>query len=137
MADLALVTANRLNVVQSIIQETLVADEAINAGENVRIATATGKFTKANGSSAGEARAYGIATRTVRAGEALTAIKLGVVDGYDLSALAYDADVYLSDTDGKLADAAGTVSKVVARVIPAMATLRGVAYDKILFVDYR
>ena len=57
------------------------------------------------------------------------------MDGFDVSALAWDADIYLSDTDGRIADAAGTVSTKVGRVIPGTATTLGTAYDKILFVD--
>lgn len=135
MTDLALVTANRLTVVESIIQDTKVAAEAISAGQAVRIDTANGKFTKSNGSSAGEARTFGIAVKTVAAGQPVTAIKKGVIDGYDLAALAYDADVFVSNTDGALADAAGTVSKVAGRVIGGGNETLGTAYDKLLFVD--
>lgn len=134
MAVIALVVANRVNVVESIEQMTLPAAEAIVAGAPVRIDTATGKFTNANGSSAGEARIYGVATRGVAAGVAVTAVRRGVLDGFDLSGMAYDAAVYLSDTDGRLDTAAGTVSTVVGRVIPAFATTLGTAADKLLHV---
>src|SRR6185503_19512073 len=97
---------------------TLPTAEAVTAGAPVRLDASAGKFTNANGSSAGEARIWGIATRTVAAGEALTAIRNGVLDGFDLSGMNYDAAVYLSDTDGRLDTAAGTVSTVVGRVIP-------------------
>lgn len=135
MANISLVTANKVNVVESIIQMTLPAAEAIIAGAPVRLDTANGKFTNANATNANEARIYGIATKTVAAGEALTAIRKGVMDGFDVSALAWDADIYLSDTDGRIADAAGTVSTKVGRVIPGTATTLGTAYDKIVFVD--
>lgn len=134
MANLSLVTANRVEVVEALIQMTLVAAEAIAAGQAVRIDT-NGKFTKANGSAAGEARIYGLAAHTVIAGEPVTAIRKGVMDGVDVSGLAYDAVVYLSDTDGTLADAAGTVSTVVGRVIPGTSVTLGTSPDKLLFVD--
>jgi hypothetical protein len=134
MANIALVTANRVSVVESVQQKTLVAAEAITAGAPVRIDTA-GKFTNANGTTTTENDAYGIATKTVVAGEALTAVKLGTMDGFDLSGLAYNARVYISDTDGRLADAAGTASKVVGRVVPGTSTTTGTAYDKILSVE--
>lgn len=134
MANIAVTTANRVEVVESIIQLTLVADEAILAGAIVRINTSTGKFTNANGSSSGEARVYGVATRTVAAGEPLTAIRKGVMSGFTLAGN-YDSAVYASDTDGRLADAAGTVSVVVGRVIAALAQLVGSNPDKLLFVD--
>jgi hypothetical protein len=135
MATIALVTANKVEVVESIKQMTLPAAEAITAGAPVRIDTAAGRFTNANGTTAAEARIWGIATRTVAAGEGVTAIRSGVMDGWDLSGLAYDAAVYLSDTDGRIDTAAGTVSTVVGRVIPATATTLGTAYDKILSVE--
>lgn len=134
MADLSLVTANRVRVVESIEQATLPAAEAITAGQAVRIDTTTGKFTKANGTSAAEANHYGIATRTVAAGEALTALRWGVLDGLDLSGLDYSDPVYLSNTDGTLADAAGTVATLIGRVIPGTAITLGTALDKLLAV---
>jgi hypothetical protein len=38
------------------------------------------------------------------------------VAGFDLSSLAYDALVYLSDTPGKLSTAAGSHSSIAGRV---------------------
>lgn len=134
MANIAVATADKVSVVESIIQMTLPAAEAISAGSAVRLDTTAGTFTNSNGTTAPEARIYGIATRTVAAGEAVTAIRKGVMDGYTLAG-AYDSAVYLSDTDGRLADAAGTVSTAVGRVIPGTATTRGTSYDKLLFVD--
>ena len=133
--EIALTTADRVEIVESVIQMTLPTDEAITAGMAVRISTTTGKFTKANGSSAGEARAWGVATRTAASGQALTAIRLGAMDGWDLSALDYDAPVYLSDTDGRLSTVAGTTSVVMGRVVAATSTTLGTAYDKILQVQ--
>ncbi len=135
MADINLVTANKVNVVESIEQLTLPAAEAITAGMAMRLDTTSGKFTKANGSAAGEARVKWLAVKTVAAGEPVTGIKTGVLDGYDLSGLNYDADVFLSDTDGRLADTAGTVSTKVGRVLPGTSTTLGTAFDKLLLVD--
>lgn len=133
MANIAVATADKIEVVESIIQMTLVAAEAISAGAGVRIDT-NGKFTNGNGTTTTENDLYGIATKTVAAGEALTAIRKGVLDGFTFSQ-AYWAVIYVSDTDGRLADAAGTASKTVGRVIPATATTIGTAFDKLLFVD--
>lgn len=135
MANIALVAANKVSIVESIIQTTLPAAEAITAGAAVRIDVATGKFTNANATSAAEARIYGIAARTVPAGVAVTAIRKGVMDGFVLDALAYDAAVHLSNTDGTLADAAGTTAAIVGRVIPGASSNLGVGFDKILFID--
>lgn len=135
MADIALVTANQVEVVESIEQMTLPTDEAVTAGMAVRINTTTGKFTKANGTGAAEARIYGIATKTVASGMPVTAIRKGVMDGYDFSGQNYDAAIYLSDTDGRLADANGTVNVAVGRVIPGTSEALGTAFSKLLFVD--
>ena len=133
MANIAVATADRVEIVESIRQMTLVAAEAILAGAPVRIDTA-GKFTNANGTTTTENRVWGIATKTVAAGGALTAIRNGVLDGFTFSQ-AYDAIIYLSDTDGRLGDTAGTVSTIIGRVIPATATTLGTAYDKLLSVE--
>lgn len=135
MAVIAVNTAGKIEVVASETQLTLVAAEAITAGFAVRLDTSSGKFTPANGSAAGEARIFGIALKSVAADEPVTAVRKGYLDGWDLSGMNYDAVVYLSDTDGRLDTAAGTVSTVVGRVIPGSATTLGTAMDKILFVD--
>lgn len=134
MALIAVATAGRISVVQSVIQDTQPAAEAIVAGAPVRIETTTGKFTNANGTDAAEARIYGVAVRSVAAGQAVTAVRKGVLDGFTFSQ-AYDAAIYLSDTDGRLGDVAGTVSVAVGRVIAANAQPLGTAADKLLFVD--
>ena len=135
MADIALVTANRVSIVESIVQMTLPAAEAITAGAIVRLDTATGRFTNANASSAAEARVYGVAARTVVAGAPVTAVRKGVMDGFVLDALAYDAALYASNTDGRMADAAGTTALAVGRVIPGTSSNLGVGYDKLLMID--
>lgn len=133
MADIAVATAGRIHIVESIQQKTLLATEAIVAGAPVRIHT-DGKWTNANGTSAGEARVWGIATKSVAANEAVTAVRRGILDGFTFSQ-AYDAAIYLSDTDGRLGDTAGTVSTVIGRVVPGTATVIGASYDKLLSVE--
>jgi len=133
MANIAVATAGKIHVVESLWQKTLPATEAILAGAPVRIHT-DGKFTNANGTTTTENRVWGIATRSVAAGEALTAVRRGTLDGYTLTQ-AYDAIVYLSDTDGTLGDTAGTVSTIVGRVVPGTATTLGTAFDKLLSVE--
>ena len=134
MTNLALVTSGKAHVVESETQMTLPFGESLAVGDAVRIDT-NGKWTGSNASTTTENRIYGILVSKDPAGAVGTAIRKGVIEGFDLAALAYDAVVYLSDTDKKLADAAGTVSTVVGRVIPATATTTGTAYDKLLFVD--
>lgn len=136
MAAVALVTAGKIRVVESIQQLTLPFAESVNVGQAVRIDTTTGKWTKANGSAAGEARIWGILVSKDAAGAVGTAIRKGVVDGYDLASLAYDLPIYMSDTDGGLADDdASTVDVIVGRVIPAFSQTLGTAADKLLEID--
>lgn len=136
MALIALDVANRVEIVESIQQMTLVAAEAIVPGAPVRIDTTNGRFTNSNGTTAPEARVWGIATgqRAIAAGMPCTAIRRGVLDGFTLSQ-AYDLAIFVSDTDGRLGDVAGTVSTIIGRVIPATANLLGAAHDKLLSVE--
>lgn len=134
MANIALTTAAKVEIVESLEQMTLPAAETIVAGAPVRLDTSTGKFTNGNASTAAEARIYGIATKSVIAGQALTALRRGVMDGFSLSG-AYDSNVFLSDTDGRIADSAGTLNIKIGRVIPGTSTTLGTAFDKLLHVD--
>lgn len=136
MPNLALVTANTIRIVGIPIEQyTIPGVESITAGQAVRLDTSSGKLTKSNGTSTSEARVFGIATRTPEAtGLGVTIVRHGVLDGFDLSGLNYDAPVYLSDTDGALSTSAGTVEKVVGRVIPGFAGGLAAA-DKLLLID--
>lgn len=104
MADIT--PSTLVGVVEATQSRTLPAGEAITAGQAVRIDTSTGKFTKANATSEAEARVYGIAANTAAAGFPVQAVRRGVLDiGNGLGGMSYDADVYLSNTDGGIADA--------------------------------
>lgn len=133
MANIAVTTAGKIHIVESIQQKTLPATETILAGAPVRIHT-DGKWTNANGTTTTENRVWGIATKSVVAGEALTAVRRGTLDGYTFSQ-AFDATIYLSDTDGTLGDTAGTVSTIVGRVVPGTAVVNGATFDKLLSVE--
>lgn len=136
MADLALVSTGRVRVVESIQQMTLPFAEACAIGDAVRIDTTTGKWTKANGTTAAEARVWGILVSKDGAGTVGTAIRRGVIDGFDLTNQAYDQAIQLSNTDGKLEDGTdATVDVVVGRVIPAWATTLGNSADKLLSIE--
>lgn len=137
MADLSIASTDvaGANLIDSD-KLTLPAESAdLAAGDMVRINTSTGKFTKANGTTAAEARVYGMLINSAsKVNDGVTAVRRGLVGvGAALSALAYDADVYLSDTDGVLGTSAGTVSKVVGRVVPVFAG-SGTA-DKVLKLE--
>lgn len=127
------VTAARVHPVLIVEQATKPAAEAITRGQYVRLDT-SGKFALGNGTTTGEVGAgSGIALNTAAAGEAVTALRKGVVDiGDGMTALAFGATVYLSDTDGALDTAAGTVSKVLGYVDSAWAATSA---DKLLRID--
>lgn len=132
MADLT-ITATAVKPVQVVEQFTGPAAEDISAGQYVRFNTTYGKVELGNGSTADEAREGGIALNTVKAGQAVTAVRQGLLDvGNALSSIDFDANIYLSDTDGALADAAGTVSRIVGQVVPAWGATSA---DKLLRVD--
>lgn len=130
MANLTITTVTPIAIRDCI---TAPAGEAITIGQYCRYNTSSGKLELGNASSSGEAKHGGIALKTVAVGETLTAMVDGDLDvGNALSSLAYNADVYLSDTDGALADGAGTVSKIIGRV---QAIWTGATPDKYLRVE--
>lgn len=135
MSNIALTTAARIDVVESLEQLTLPTNEAITAGAPVRIDATTGKFTNAKATDSTEADVYGIATRTVKSGMPVTAIRRGVLAGFDFTNQDQNAKIYLSDTDGRIADAAGTVGRCLGSIIPGTATVVGDDYSKMLRVD--
>jgi hypothetical protein len=134
MADIAVTTAGKIRVVESIEQLTAPAGEAIVAGAPVRINT-SGVFVNGNATDGTEGAIYGLATKSVAAGYAVTAVRKGVLDGFTLSSQAYNALIFVSNTDARIADAAGSQSIVVGRVIPGFAKQHGSNPDKMLLVD--
>lgn len=133
MANLT-ITAAEVAIVKDYESLTLPVDEAVTAGQAGRLTVATGKLTKANGTAAPEARALGVFVRSSKfVNDPVTLLKRGILDlGAALDGVALDAIIYLSDTDGTLADSAGTVSVKIGRVIPGFASTTA---DKLLFVD--
>lgn len=94
-----------------------IAGEALTAG-NVVYFNSSGKVIKASGAASGTAKVAGIALQTVGAGQSVDVLKEGHLEGLTLTALAYGAKVYLSDTSGGFDTAAGTVSVVIGSVVP-------------------
>ena len=110
------------------------AAEAITKGQYVRYNVSTGKIEIGNASSAEEGRNGGIAiTGANAAGITITAVRKGIIDiGDAMSAMAYDADVFLSNTDGTLATSQGTGAYIVGTVVPAWGASTA---DKLLRVN--
>lgn len=121
---MALITVVAADVapVDVIEQFTAPADVAVARGEYVRLTT-TGNWILSDASQAGDiGGTRGVALNAASIGEAITAVTKGTVSlGAAFADQAIDAPIYLSDTPGTLADAAGTVSTIVGYVVPGNA----------------
>jgi hypothetical protein len=112
--------------------------EVATAGQYFRLNTTTGKLEKGNGTTTGEVGTIGgvilTAVATINLTGSIAKRKSGaILDlGEALAAMAFDAPVYLSDTDATLADTAGTVSTVIGRVVPGW---NATTADKLLLLD--
>ena len=131
MSDLAIGT-NGISLVFSNKAEIvdMIAAEAITAGQPV-YQTSAGKAGVADANAAGKQQFRGIALKAAGAGQPCPVLKRGYLAGFGLSGVAYDGPVYLSDTVGKLADGAGTLSVICGRV----GALTDPDLTKILYVD--
>lgn len=106
------------------------ANVAITALQACYFDATTGNLVLSDASVAGTAKFDGIAMNGAGAEGPVTLLKEGAVHGLDVSALDYGALLYLSDTAGAVADAAGTVSVVIGKVIK----LNG---EKVAYFDAR
>lgn len=140
MADLVIVVAT-VHIVRGSDEVLLTAPmlEAGTAGQYFRLATATGKLEKGNATAAGEVGTVGgvllesVPTIGLPGTIVLRGSKAIMDLGDSIAALAWDAPVYLSDTDATLADSAGTVSTVIGRIVPGWNNATGVA-DKLVML---
>ncbi len=99
-------------------------------GQVVYCDPATGTYLPASAANAATANIRGIVTShgssggfvanqvTIGVGSPAGILEHGYAAGYDFSALAFDAPVFLSNTPGMLATAAGTTSVIVGWVRP-------------------
>lgn len=107
-----------------------VANVDLSAGDAIIVDPTTGNFALASASVAGTNKCKGLVASNVKAGYGVTALFNGEMDGFNLSALAYGQDVFLSNTAGAIGDVAGTTSVKVGTVIK-------VNDDKVLKVEVR
>lgn len=130
MADLAYTEAN-VAVVFPLKAEihTVILGAAVEAGQAVYL-DSSGDGDLADASAAGTATLKGLALNSGGAGQAINILKRGHVFGFTLTQ-AYEAQIFLSDTAGDLADAAGTVSVPCGRVVSMTDKDR----TKVLFFD--
>lgn len=135
MADLAFGTDDvaPVTIIESF---TGPVNEAVTPGQVVRFDLTSGYITKANATEAAE-HGYlrGLAIGTANGSAVtITAVKRGIINmGTGLGDLTYDDIVYLSNTDGALADAAGSVDIKVGYTIPGFG-MGTAANDKLLYV---
>lgn len=92
-----------------------VAAAAIEAGQPVYI-DSNGKYNVADANAAAADQFRGIALEDAAAGAPVSVLVKGHVYGFTLAG-AYDSLAYVSDTVGELADAAGSTSLAVGRVV--------------------
>jgi hypothetical protein len=92
-----------------------VAAAALEAGMPVYI-DSNGKYNKADANGTSSNKFRGIALETVGAGMPVSVLVEGELTGYTLTG-AYDSALYVSDTAGELADAAGTTSLEVGKIV--------------------
>lgn len=112
----------------------LIAGQAVTAGQPVYIASdGQVELCDANSGTAQEAQFRGLTLAAAAIGQAVPVLTHGPVYGFDLSSMDYDDPVYLSDTEGTLADAASAagIAAIVGRVFP----LPDASATKVLFVD--
>ena len=99
-------------------KHTFQAAVNIQAGQPLYI-DANGKANLADANGVAPANTYvGIAMQTVNAGQMVDAAWEGDIEGFTLTGLAYGAAVYVSNSAGELADAAGTATLLVGYVYP-------------------
>lgn len=104
--------------------------EAVTAGE-VGYMLAAGTYGVADANAAGKQQARVLFLEAGAAGEWVTAIKRGYVEGFTVSSVDCDSVLYVSDTAGDLDDTTGTLEVHVGRVamVPGTTT-------KAVYVDF-
>ncbi len=119
MAAISAITAANISVVNPMQAQirTYIAAAALSIGEALYI-NSSGKADLCDGNAAGKYQFRGIALEGVGAGQAVSVLQEGILYGFDLSSQAYDASIFVGDTAGELADAAGTKTIYVGRVVP-------------------
>ena len=109
-----------------------IAAETITKGQPIYQLT-TGKFGIADANAAGKQQVRGIALQDAGAGQGVTMLVKGAAYGYTLTSQSYDDPVFLSDTAGSVADAAGTLEVPVGVVT----SLADSSLTKVIYFDIR
>jgi hypothetical protein len=109
-----------------------IAGATLTRGLAGYIIAASGKIGIADANAAGLQQARGVVLTPSADGQAVELLKKGKCAGFDVSALDYDAPVYLSDTAGAFDTAAGTLSVICGRVVPMSDNDR----TKVIYFDF-
>jgi hypothetical protein len=134
MADIALTAAQIRPVYPNSTSTLIRAGTAlvdITIGQSVYIDPTTGKLGVCDANVSGHEQFAGIALRTAAAGETFNRLVRGEIYGFTISGLNYAAILYQSDTAGALADAAGTKTVNVGKVVP----INDASQTKVLYVE--
>lgn len=124
-AHVSIVYPTIAEVYDVILAETTTSGQALHQNSS-------GNYALADANVAGKQQFRGLALKKGGAGQAVSMLKRGHVAGFDLSGLAYDALVYLSDTPGELADTASATKTVpCGRVVGMTDPDR----TKVLYID--
>jgi ABC-type spermidine/putrescine transport system permease subunit II len=133
MADLALTTAGRIEIVDSEEQMTHPAGVALIAGNSV-VSNSNGAWILAD--SVTNKLGIHIALRSAALGEpGVTAVRKGLIDGFNIAAMLINAPIYVSDVPGAIATGTGTGNIQIGRVVAAHAQPNATAPDKIIRLD--
>jgi hypothetical protein len=122
-AKVAPVFGIQAEIIDVITSVTVLAGQAVTIGTD-------GQLDLAGGATGGNAASLrGIALKGGAAGDSIPVLKKGGLEGFAVSGLNGDVPVYVSATDGELADAAAAVAKIagVVLVLPNS--------TKIIYVD--
>lgn len=135
---MALLTITTCRVVRQYRYDDVVVGEALPEGDYARMNTTTGKLELGNATTATEVGVIGglVTDDTYAVGATAHIVYEGLLDvGDALTSLTFGDTVYLSDTDGQLGDAAGTVTTaIVGTVVPAYgAFTSSTTADKLLY----
>jgi len=114
------VTSGQVSPARPMDQDTIIrpyiAAAAITAGQLVYV-NSSGLVDLCNTASAGKQQCRGVALQTVGAQQGVDVLQRGEVEGFAISSLAYDVQVYASDTAGNLDTAVGTKTVPIGRVM--------------------
>ena len=112
----------------------VIAAETVTAGQPLFI-DSNGKGQLADANAAGERQVRCLTLEAAVANQSVSCLKRGFVEGFTLTSQAFDDPIFLSDTVGELADAAGTVTVPVGLVAPIAKDAGTIS--KVLYFDAR